>query len=265
MTLNLSCDIIRYSMKIAVTGKGGVGKTSLVAILSKLFAEKGRKVFAIDADPDANLALTLGFPNPSEIIPLIKMKRLIEERTGGKIGTLNPYFKLNPKVDDIPDKYFLSHQGINLAVMGSVRGGGLGCTCPENAFLRALLRHLMVEREEVVILDMEAGIEHLGRGTAESVDRLIVVVEPGRSSIESAHRIRDLAKAIGIPRIEIVGNKIRENRDKKFILDTLADFDFLGFIPYNEKITEADLKNIPFFDYCPEILEEGRKILTKLE
>ncbi len=264
MTSNPTCDIIHSSMKIAVTGKGGVGKTFLVAILAKLFAEKGKKIFAIDADPDSNLALTLKFPNPSEITPLVKMKKLIEERTGGKIGTLNPYFKLNPKVDDIPDKYFLSHQGINLAVMGSVRGGGAGCTCPENAFLKALLRHLIVEREEVVILDMEAGIEHLGRGTAESVDRLIVVVEPARNSIETAHRIRDLAKAIGIARIEIVGNKIRENRDKKFILDALADFDFLGFIPYNEKVTEADLKNIPFFEHCPEILEEGRRILERL-
>ena len=265
MTLNLICDIIQSSMKIAVTGKGGVGKTFLVAILAKLFAEKGKKIFAIDADPDANLALTLGFPNPSEIIPLIKMKKLIEERTGGKIGTSNPYFKLNPKVDDIPDKYFLSHQGINLAVMGSVRGGGLGCTCPENAFLKALLRHLIVERGGVVLLDMEAGIEHLGRGTAESVNRLIVVVEPGRNSIETAYKIRDLAKEIGIPRIEIVGNKIRENSDKKFILDNLNGFDFIGFIPYNEKITESDLKNIPFFEYCPEIVEEGRKILAKLE
>ncbi len=252
-------------MKLAVTGKGGVGKTFLVAILAKLFAEKEREVFAIDADPDANLALTLGFPNPSEITPLIKMKKLIEERTGGKIGTSNPYFKLNPKVDDIPDKYFLSHQGINLAVMGLVRGGGAGCTCPENAFLKALLRHLVVERMEALILDMEAGIEHLGRGTAESVDSLIVVVEPGRSSIETAYKIRDLAKEIGIPKIEIVGNKIRENGDKKFILDNLNGFNFIGFIPYNEKIIEADLKNIPFFEYCPEILEEGRKILAKLE
>ncbi len=265
MTLSLICDIIHNSMKVAVTGKGGVGKTFLVAILAKLFAEKEREVFAIDADPDANLALTLGFPDPSEITPLVKMKELIEERTGGKIGTLNPYFKLNPKVDDIPDKYFLSRQGINLAVMGSVRGGGAGCTCPENAFLKALLRHLVVERKEVVILDMEAGIEHLGRGTAESVNRLIVVVEPGRSSIETACKIKDLAGEIGIPKIEIVGNKIRENSDKKFILDALAGFDFLGFIPYNKKINEAELKNVPFFEYCPEILKEGRRILAKLE
>ena len=264
MTLNLICDIIHNSMKIAVTGKGGVGKTFLVVVLAKFFAEKEKKVFVIDADPDANLALTLGFPNPSEIIPLIKMKELIEERTGAKIGALAPYFKLNPKVDDIPDKYFLRQQGINLAVMGSVRGGGLGCTCPENAFLKALLRHLVVERKEVVILDMEAGIEHLGRGTTQNMDRLIVVVEPGRNSIETAHRIKDLAREIGISRIEIVGNKIRENGDKKFILDALAGFDFLGFIPYNKKINEAELKNIPFFEYCPEILKEGREIVKRL-
>ena len=177
-------------MKIAVTGKGGVGKTLLSAVLAKLFVARNLKVFAIDADPDANLAHTLRFPEPSKIIPLIEMKELIEERTGAKAGSSSPYFKLNPKVDDIPDRYFVKHDGISLAVMGTVRGGGLGCTCPENVFLKALLRDLIVEREEVVILDMEAGIEHLGRGTVESVDRLIIVVEPGIHSIETAKRIR---------------------------------------------------------------------------
>ena len=251
-------------MKIAVTGKGGVGKTTLSALLAKLFADQGKKVFAIDADPDSNLALALGFPHSAQITPLIKMKELIEERTGAKVGSSSPYFKLNPKVDDIPEKYFAHHQGIHLAVMGSVRGGGLGCTCAENAFLKALLRHLIVEREEVVILDMEAGIEHLGRGTVAAVDRLIIVVEPGRRSIETACRIKDLAGEIGILKIGVVGNKIRGSDDKKFILDNLAGFDFLGFFPYREKIVDADLNDTPPFESCPEIMEEGRKIIAKL-
>lgn len=251
-------------MKIAVTGKGGVGKTTLAAILAKLFVDKGYKVLAIDADPDANLAPTLGFPQPSKIVPLIEMKRLIEERTGSR-GGLNLYFKLNPRVDDIPENYFTEHQGIRLAIMGTVRGGGLGCTCPENAFLRALLRHLVVEREEAVILDMEAGIEHLGRGTAEAMDRLIIVVEPGSRSIETAYRIKELAREIGLKRIEVVGNKVREDSDKKAILRNLSNFDFLGFIPYNEKIAQADLENRPLFSVCPEILKEGKRIMRRWE
>ena len=252
-------------MKIAITGKGGVGKTTLAAILAKLFVDKGYRVLSIDADPDSNLAAALGFPQSSKIVPLIEMKRLIEERTGAKRGDPSPYFKLNPRVDDIPERYFTEHDGIRLAIMGTVRGGNLGCTCPENAFLKALLRHLIVEREEVVILDMEAGIEHLGRGTAEAMDRLIIVVEPGSRSIETAYRIKDLAKEIGLKRIEVVGNKMRGDRDRRFVLKNLAGFDLLGFLSYNEKVVEADLENSPFFLSCPEILEEGRKIIMKLD
>ncbi|MFQ5834867.1 MAG: AAA family ATPase [bacterium] len=252
-------------MKIAITGKGGVGKTTLAAGLASEFSREGKKVFAIDADPDANLALTLGFPNPSRIKPLIELKELIEERTHAKVGSLNPYFKLNPRVDDIPEKYFVHHHGIGLAVMGTVRGGGLGCTCPENAFLKALLSHLMLEREEVVILDMEAGIEHLGRGTARGVDQLIVVVEPGTRSIQTAYRIKDLAKDIGIENIVAVGNKIRTDSDRKFLMRNMPDFRFSGFIPYEEKIVEADLVNVSPFDLNKDILPEIRRITGKIK
>ena len=250
-------------MKIAVTGKGGVGKTLISAVLARLFAGRNFKVFAVDADPDANLALALGFPEPSKIVPLVEMKDLIAERTGAKAGSPSPYFRANPRVDDIPDKYFAAHGDISLAVMGTVRGGGLGCTCPENAFLKALLRNLIVEREEVVILDMEAGIEHLGRGTVESVDRLIIVVEPGIRSIETARRIRKLAADIGMSRLQVVGNKVRGDEDRKFMVENLG-LDFLGYVSYNEKLVNADLRNIPFYEACPEVLEEGRAILEKL-
>ena len=252
-------------MKIAITGKGGVGKTTLAAGLAREFSREGKKVFAIDADPDANLAVTLGFPNPSRIKPLIELKELIEERTHAKVGSLNPYFKLNPRVDDVPEKYFAHHQGINLMVMGTVRGGGLGCTCPENAFLRALLSHLILQREEVVVLDMEAGIEHLGRGTARGVDQLIVVAEPGTRSIQTAYRIKDLAKDIGIENIVAVGNKIRTDSDRKFLITNMPDFKFLGFIPYEEKIVEADLANVSFFNLNKDILPEIKKIAEKME
>lgn len=252
-------------MKIAITGKGGVGKTTLAAGLATLFSRQGKKVFAIDADPDANLALSLGFPSPSQIKPLIEMKQLIEERTGAKPGRLTPYFKLNPKVDDIPEKYSVYHKGITLMVMGTVKGGGLGCACPENAFLKALLAHLILDRKEVVILDMEAGIEHLGRGTAKGVDKMIIVVEPGSRSIETAFRIKHLAEEIGIKNITVVGNKIRHNSDKEFLIAHMPDFDFLGFIGYDEKILEADLANTSPFEADIGVMEEVEKIATKIK
>jgi len=251
-------------MKIAITGKGGVGKTTFAAGLIKYFAIRGRSVFAIDADPDTNLALTLSFPDPSSITPLIEMKSLIEERTGAKPGDISSYFKLNPKVDDIPDKYFAKHDGIKLAIMGTVRGGGMGCTCPENAFLRSLLSHLLLEREEVVVLDMEAGIEHLGRGTARAVDRLIVVVEPGKKSVETAFRIRKLASQIGLKDISVVGNKIRGEKDKNYLLKSMADFNFLGFISFDEGIIEADLNSFSPWEKGKLFRKEIERIVENL-
>lgn len=252
-------------MKIAVTGKGGVGKTTLAAGLIKYFATEGRRVFAIDADPDTNLAFTLAFPEPSKITPLIEMKKLIKERTGVKPGDLSSFFKLNPKVDDIPDKYFVQHDGIKLAVMGTVRGGGVGCTCPENAFLKTLLTHLFLEREEVVVIDMEAGIEHLGRGTAQGVDELIIVVEPGKKSVETAFRIRDLSSQLNIKNVSIVGNKIRGEKDKSYILYNLSDFDFLGFLSFDENILQADIEGVSFWEKSSNFKREVEAIAEKLK
>ena len=253
------------SVKIAISGKGGVGKTTLAALLAKLYSGRGQKVFAVDADPDANLAMTLGFPDPDRITPLVRMTELIEERTGAKPAQGGPMFKLNPKVDDIPDKYFAEHNGIKLALMGTVRGGGLGCTCPENAFLKALLRHLIVERGEIVIIDMEAGIEHLGRGTVEAIDKLIVVVEPGMKSIETAQKVRKLALELGLKSIAVVGNKTRNRQDEEFIERNLGNFEILGFIPFNEKIIQADIDGTALFERSPEILEHAKKIVAELE
>jgi len=225
-------------MKLAITGKGGVGKTTLAAGLALSFSQDGKRVIAIDADPDSNLAATLGFPEPEKIVPLVEMKELIAERTGVEPGTVGGYFKLNPKVDDIPDKFSREHQGIKLLLMGRVKKGGSGCFCPENAFLKAVLSHLFFSREDVVILDMEAGIEHLGRGTAEGVDGLIVVVEPSMRSIETAFRIKSLAKDLKINRIFLVGNKVRNDKDIDFIRKNSSDFEILGFIWYNNKLID---------------------------
>ncbi len=211
------------------------------SLLSKMFADSGYSVIAIDADPDANLAATLGFPDPEQIIPISEMSDLIEERTGAKPGQSAPYFQLSPKVDDIPEKYARKQNGIKLMRMGRIKRGGAGCYCPESALLKALLAHLLLARKEVVILDMEAGIEHLGRGTASMVDKLIVVVEPGRRSIETARNIKELAAEIGLQSLAIVGNKVRTPSDREFLKSSLPGFDFLGFIPYDQAIVDADL------------------------
>jgi CO dehydrogenase maturation factor len=251
-------------MKIAISGKGGVGKTLLAALLSKIFAESGYSVIAIDADPDANLAATLGFPHPEKITPISEMSDLIEERTGARPGKSAPYFRLNPRVDDIPEKYAHSLGGIRLMRMGNVKPGGSGCYCPENALLKTLLAHLLVARNEVVILDMEAGIEHLGRGTAGAVDALIVVVEPGRRSIETAFSIRELAAELGLKKLAVVGNKIRSQADKDFLISSLPGFNFLGFIPYDQAIVDADLANRPILEASPLVFSAVNDIYQVL-
>ncbi len=251
-------------MKIAISGKGGVGKTLLASLLARTFAGHGYSVIAIDADPDANLATTLGFPDADKVIPISEMKELIAERTETKQGKSGLYFKINPRVDDIPEKYSLKHDGIRLLVMGPVKKGGTGCYCPENAFLAALLSHLLIARDEVVILDMAAGIEHLGRGTAKAVDRLIVVVEPGRVSIETAYRIDRLAKDIGIENIAVVGNKIHSQSEIEFINSRLKGFDILGFIPYDPAIVQAEINNLPLLEASQSIASAVRGIYNQL-
>ena len=251
-------------MKIAITGKGGVGKTLLASLLSRIFADSGYSVIAIDADPDANLAATLGFPHPENITPISEMSTLIEERTGAKPGQAGSFFKLNPKVDDLPETYSISHDGIKLMVMGRIKRGGTGCYCPEGVLLQALLTHLLVQRDEVVILDMEAGIEHLARGTAKAVDKLIVVVEPGRRSIETALRINELAKDIGLRNIAVVGNKLRSQSEKEFLISSLPGLQFLGFIPYDQAVVDADLANTPVLDSSQQVVSEVRNIYQAL-
>jgi len=251
-------------MKIAVSGKGGVGKTLLVSMLSKTFVNSGYSVLAIDADPDSNLAATLGFPQAEEITPVSEMKELVEERTGARPGKTDIYFKLNPQVDDLPEKYWRQHEGVKLMVMGQVKRGGSGCYCPESVLLQALVNHLLLTRNEVVILDMEAGIEHLGRATAKAVDKLIVVVEPGRRSVETAYHVSKLAQDIGLQNIAVVGNKVRSQPEREFLISSLPDFEFLGFIPYDQALVDADLANIPILDSSQQIIAAVRDIYQAL-
>lgn len=242
-------------MKLAIGGKGGVGKTTIAASLAKAFAKKGYQVLAIDADPNATLASAFGLQDASDILPIVKMEELIHERTGAKPGTTGGMFNMNPRVEDIPERFSKSVEpAIRLMVMGAFKSGGGGCYCPENAMLKALVTHLLLDRKEVVIMDMEAGIEHLGRATAQAVDRLLVVVEPGRRSIETARTVKKLASDIGLVRLGVVANKVRGPADEAFLREQMRGFEILGVIPYSEKIIEADMAGRPPYLAWPELL-----------
>ncbi|MBI2953012.1 MAG: AAA family ATPase [Chloroflexi bacterium] len=254
-------------MKIAISGKGGVGKTTLAALLARLYASEGRPVLAIDADPDANLASAIGFSRElaEKITPIVELKDLIEERTGAKPGSSAPFFRLNPRVDDIPERFAGLHAGVKVLVMGTVKTGGGGCVCPENVLLKHLLQHAIVYRDEVVIVDMEAGIEHLGRATASSVDAFIVVVEPGQRSLQTALTVKRLAVDIGIHRCFVVGSKTASKGDRDFIVAGLPEMEVIGFISRSDRIIEADLKGLSPFDLDQDAVQEARQIRRRLD
>ncbi len=254
-------------MKIAVTGKGGVGKTTLASLLAHLYAQEGKKVIAVDADPDANLASALGLPpdEAEKIRPIADMSDLIEERTGAKRGSMGSVFKLNPKVDDLPEGIGYRLNSIILLTMGKMKEAASGCYCPENVLLRSLLKHLVVRRSEVVIVDMEAGIEHLTRGTAESVDAFIVVVEPGQRSMQTARTVKDLAKNLGVKKVFVVANKVRGEADLRFIRDHIKEMEVIGSIAFSHDVMEADMKGSSPFAYSRKTVEEVRAIKEKIE
>lgn len=254
-------------MKIAITGKGGVGKTTIAGILARLYSEQGKKVLAVDADPDANLASAIGFDEKEveNITPISHLKELIKERTGAEPGEVGSFFSLNPEVSDIPDKYSLTKDSIKLLVMGSVESGGAGCICPESALLRQLVKHLVLGRDEVVVMDMEAGIEHLGRSTADSVDAFIIVIEPGRRSVQTARTIKKLAEEIGVKNIYVVINKAKPSLDVNILIKELDGLELLGVLPDSEDVQASDLQGLSPFDSDKAYVDEVKKIAKQLE
>jgi len=252
-------------MKIAVTGKGGVGKTTLASTLARLYADEGRTVLAADVDPDANLGLALGLTQEevNSITPISKMRELVEERTGA--NNANKFFKLNPQVSDIPDKFSKEINGVKLLVMGTVETGGSGCVCPEHVMLKAILSSLILRKDDVVIMDMEAGLEHLGRGTASFMDQFIVVVEPGARSIQTYEKVKKLAADLGVYRISVVGNKVRGEEDREFLRQRIPAEALLGFIGYNEEVIDADRRGLSPYDVSPTALEEIRAIKARID
>lgn len=241
-------------MKIAITGKGGVGKSTISSALALLLAEKGNKVLAIDADPDANLAGALGMPQELQdlIIPISRQTELIEERTGAKVNQYGQMFKLNPEVSDISDTYATNYKNISLLVLGAIKRGGGGCACPENVLLRALVRDLILHKDETLIMDMEAGIEHLGRATTSGVDLLLIVVEPGQMSIDCAAKILNLAEEIGLENIYLIGNKVRDEGDRAFIAEAFPGVSVLGYISFGDEYRKADRPGISILQALPD-------------
>jgi CO dehydrogenase maturation factor len=252
--------------KQAITGKGGVGKTTLAALLAHVFAERGQRVLAIDADPATGLAAACGVPpeQAAAITPVAEMEELIYERTGARKGEVGGFFRLNPRVDDIPERFAIQRDGIRILTMGTVKSGGTGCLCPENALLRSLVTHLLLRRDELLILDMEAGVEHLGRGTAGAVDAFIVVVEPGRRALQTAHSIYALAQDLGIEQVLAVGNKVAAASDEAFIVEQLPGFEVLGFLPTSREAIEADRRGVAVFDLAPDLVERAQAIADRL-
>lgn len=253
-------------MKFAITGKGGVGKTTLTALMAQYYADLGKQVLAVDADPSPCLAGALGFPEAVRkmLHPISEMDELIEERTGAKPGMTGGYFTLNPRVDDIPERFSVFHRNVRLLEMGSVDVGGSGCICPEGAMLKTLFTHLLFRKDELLLLDMYAGVEHLGRATVDFVDAMIVVVEPTRRSLGTASQIKKLANDIGLSRLLLVGNKIRSEDEKVFLNKESPGIPILGFMPADLSVQEADRLGIPVYDHVPSLRDSARNMVDKI-
>jgi CO dehydrogenase maturation factor len=253
-------------MKIAIAGKGGVGKTTLTALFAQGYADAGRQVLAVDADPSPCLAGALGFPDDlrAQLHPIAEMDELIEERTGAKPGTIGGFFSLNPRVDDIPERFSVVHRGVRLLEMGSVDTGGSGCICPEAAMLKTLFTHLLFRKEDVLLLDMYAGVEHLGRATVDFVDAMLIVVEPTRRSLGTASQIMKLAYDIGLTRLFLVGNKVRNDDEAQFLSAFSLEIPVLGFLPADLGVQEADRLGIPVYDHVPALRESAAKMIAGL-
>lgn len=253
-------------MKIAVTGKGGVGKTTLTALLARAFAERGFKVLAIDADPSPCLGQALGLPEEAlaRLEPIARMDELIYERTGAQPGSSGGYFKLNPRVDDLPERFSIEDHGIRLLELGAVEMGGAGCICPESAVLRSLVTHVLLRRDEVILLDLYAGVEHLGRATADAVDAMLIVVEPTRRSLGTAAQIKKLAEDLKLARLFLVGSKVASDADRRLIEQGSPGLPVLAHLPLDDAVRRADIEGVAAYDLSPALRQAALDLIDAL-
>lgn len=250
--------------KIAIGGKGGVGKTTVSAIWAQLLAQDGFDVLAIDADPNPNLASAFGIASKQSPEPLIRMKDLIAERTGTQKDAVGAYFKLNPKVSDLPEQYWYETKGVKILVLGAITQAGGGCACPEGAFLKALLTHTILQREEVVLVDLAAGVEFMGRASIQGIDALVLIVEPGSRSIETTVHTAKMARKLGIQRLGAIANKITEAQQIEVVRAQLDDIALLGTLKYSGLVQQADLNRTAVFGADAEITEELKRSKDRL-
>lgn len=253
-------------MKIAITGKGGVGKTTLTSLLALTMVKQGRRVLAIDADPSPCLGAALGMSTVDRagLRPIAEMDGLIQERTGAEPGTTGGYFKLNPRVDDLPERFSVNHRGVRLLELGGVELGGSGCICPESTILRALVTHILLRGDEAVLLDLYAGVEHLGRATADSVDAMLVVVEPTSRSLATAGQIAKLAGDLGLSRVYLVANKVRGESDRQFVVDHAGRLPVLATFGDDPAVLEADRSGQTAYDLSPDLRRSAVRLLETL-
>ncbi|MBI5557905.1 MAG: AAA family ATPase [Deltaproteobacteria bacterium] len=248
-------------MKIAISGKGGVGKTTIMALLARQTQKSGREVLVIDADPSPHMAQTLGVENIDGITPIADMKRMLSDRAGKVEGS--PFYNINPKVDDLPSQFMVEKDGVKLMVLGAIQTAKGGCACPENTVLKRLLTKLLLTPSQTVLLDMEAGIEHLGRGTVAGVDALLIVVIPTKSSVRTAHKIHKLAKESGIPRVFFIGNLVEDEEDTLFLTNGLGERPVV-FFPHSDKIRKAERSGIPAASADEQMNELASQLLASL-
>jgi len=253
-------------MKIAISGKGGVGKTTLTSLLAYAFASHNFQVMAIDADPSPCLGDALGFPREllQTLTPIAEMHELIHERTGSQPGTYGGIFKMNPRVDDIPDRFSATHRGIKLLELGAVKQGGAGCICAESVLLKQLVSTILLQRNEVVLMDMYAGVEHLGRATSDMVDALLIVAEPTARSLGTAAQIKQLAKDIKIETMYLVGSKVQHQADRDFIASNSPGLPVLGFLSADAAVLQADRERKAAYDLSATLASETQTLVDAL-
>jgi CO dehydrogenase maturation factor len=256
---------LQAGVKIAICGKGGVGKTTVCAVWARLFAEQGLNVLAIDADSNANLASAFGLAEKAHPEPLIRLKDLIAERTGADKGSIGAYFKLNPAVSDLPEQYWLKiNEHLRLLVLGDITQAGAGCACPESAFLKAMLSHIVLQRKELVLVDLAAGVEFMGRATVQGVDVLVVVVEPGSRSIDTADNIAKMARQLGIKHLAVIANKVTSAEQTELIKAQFKDIPVLAGIQYFTAVQQADLQRAGVFESCDDLVNTLRQAKDRL-
>jgi CO dehydrogenase maturation factor len=246
-------------MKIAISGKGGVGKTTIMALLANEFKKAGKDVLIIDADPSPHMAETLGVKDIERIKPIAEMTKLLVERSGKVEGS--PFYNMNPQINDLLQDFMISHEGMKLMVLGAIQTGDKGCACPENNVLRRMLTKLLLTPNQVVLLDMEAGVEHLGRGTIAGIDQLLIVVIPSRSSIRTALKIKKLAEDVKIPRIDFIGNLIKDEQDQVFLTEGLG-ITPIAFFADSQAIREAERAETPL-THLPAPTEDTPRLLME--